>query len=312
MGKSQTATEYLILLAVVIVISLIVVSVLGGIPSIGGQSNKNVVDAQLKTLPVGIINYAISESETLLEVRNNRDYSVKIDAIGLNGTNCNLSSYPILKSGQSKKLYCSNVNGSSGTSYELSLSINYSDVSTAAKYVQNDSDLNLISIATSTSLSGGSSSGEEESGGGSSTGWQEDVGYDAVSSTGSISNLANIYNGIWTDFGYGATMTTSYIYLNYTLPSGTIHEVKFEHKIESEVIMGPLSQFSLSCYNYSSSSFDLIYDSYVTANFVSEVLNSTFLPDCYSSTPLRIRIKIVGESGGGKFYEQKVWWNVTS
>jgi hypothetical protein len=35
--KAQTATEYLIILAVVIIIALIVVAVMGGIPGIGGK-----------------------------------------------------------------------------------------------------------------------------------------------------------------------------------------------------------------------------------------------------------------------------------
>ena len=41
MKKAHTATEYLIILAVVIVIALIVVGVLGGITGIGGGANEN-------------------------------------------------------------------------------------------------------------------------------------------------------------------------------------------------------------------------------------------------------------------------------
>ena len=40
MKRSQTATEYLIILAVVIVIAIVVVSVLGGIPRLGDGSSQ--------------------------------------------------------------------------------------------------------------------------------------------------------------------------------------------------------------------------------------------------------------------------------
>ncbi|MFW5746101.1 MAG: hypothetical protein ACOCWQ_00955 [Nanoarchaeota archaeon] len=45
-GKhSQTATEYLIILAVVIVMGMITVGVMGGIPSLGGGAGMNTQSA---------------------------------------------------------------------------------------------------------------------------------------------------------------------------------------------------------------------------------------------------------------------------
>ena len=54
MKRAQTATEYLIILAVVIVIALIVVGVMGGIPGIGSGGQRGVSDAYWSTAEVGL------------------------------------------------------------------------------------------------------------------------------------------------------------------------------------------------------------------------------------------------------------------
>ena len=83
--KSQTATEYLIILAVVVVIALIVVGILGGIPSIGGGVSEGSARAQLKTLPLGIENYASDSLNTRLIIQNNMPSSVRLTAMTIDG-----------------------------------------------------------------------------------------------------------------------------------------------------------------------------------------------------------------------------------
>ena len=54
MSRAQTATEYLIILSVVIIIALIVVGILGGIPDIGSSTGAKADLLALQTEQVGV------------------------------------------------------------------------------------------------------------------------------------------------------------------------------------------------------------------------------------------------------------------
>ena len=73
MRKGQTATEYLIILAVVIVIALIVVGVLGGIPGIGSSGQSKASAAYWSTLdPIAVSSFSNSVANGVaVVVRNN-------------------------------------------------------------------------------------------------------------------------------------------------------------------------------------------------------------------------------------------------
>ena len=67
--KSQTATEYLIILSIVIVIALVVISVLGGIPSIGIGASKNTALLKYQsTVPVAITKWNVVNNYTVIEI----------------------------------------------------------------------------------------------------------------------------------------------------------------------------------------------------------------------------------------------------
>lgn len=81
---AQTATEYLIILAVVIIIALIVVGVLGGIPGIGGSSSSNVASAYWQTSTIGVDGYKMSASTGVSDsiiLKNNN--AVDIDIVNV-------------------------------------------------------------------------------------------------------------------------------------------------------------------------------------------------------------------------------------
>jgi hypothetical protein len=135
--RSQAATEYLIILAIVIVIALTVVGTLGGIPGIGGGAGSNVDRAQLASLTVGILNYKQDSHSTLLEFRNNNPSSIQINSMWINGKKCTL--YPSnsqLFAGQSKQITCYGVVGlDEGSHFEYDFNITYTDVKAQAQYV---------------------------------------------------------------------------------------------------------------------------------------------------------------------------------
>ena len=80
--KAQTATEYMIILAVVIIIALIVVGVLGGIPGIGGGAGSRALDAYWSTAPIGVVSAAAAvPNETRLIIKNNLNDPIMIHEV---------------------------------------------------------------------------------------------------------------------------------------------------------------------------------------------------------------------------------------
>ncbi|MFT4326093.1 MAG: hypothetical protein ACMXYK_01175 [Candidatus Woesearchaeota archaeon] len=115
--KSQTATEYLVILAVVIVIAIVVTNLLGGFPSLGGGVSENRARSALLSAEIGIEAYSVSDYDTMLRVKNNKPFGVIIDKIEVNGEEC-LFFYGTIHQlgvGQTKDIQCQNV-------YELSSS----------------------------------------------------------------------------------------------------------------------------------------------------------------------------------------------
>ena len=88
MRHAQTATEYLIILAVVIIIALLVIGTLGGIPGIGGGISGKTSAVALQTQSIGITHYAVGTNHTLLVLRNNLANTVEINDISINFTTC--------------------------------------------------------------------------------------------------------------------------------------------------------------------------------------------------------------------------------
>jgi hypothetical protein len=123
MRKSQTATEYLIILAVVIVIALVVVNTMGGFPGIGAGSGKKVSDLKLATETVGIESYNIGASSSTFKLKNNYYDTLTVTEFRVNqdsNLTCNSSNtvpaLPIvLNVGQSIIVTCSVVNTSTYT-----------------------------------------------------------------------------------------------------------------------------------------------------------------------------------------------------
>jgi hypothetical protein len=143
MRKTQTSTEYLILLAVVVVIAIVVVSVMGGIPGIGGGVSKGVAKNALANEMVAVLNYAITDYYTVIQVQNRLDVTVQLDAIEINSVACS-SDLPNLKAGEKKKIYCNNVYGVAGTEANFPIVINYTDIKARTSYTQNKNELRLI------------------------------------------------------------------------------------------------------------------------------------------------------------------------
>ncbi|MFT4312411.1 MAG: hypothetical protein ACMXYF_04220 [Candidatus Woesearchaeota archaeon] len=91
MNVAQTATEYLIITAVVIIIALIVVGSLGGIPSIGGGAGEQVDAAQLRLLDVGIVDMYEDGEDIGFFLLNNQPRTIRLLNVSLDGQSCLLT-----------------------------------------------------------------------------------------------------------------------------------------------------------------------------------------------------------------------------
>ncbi len=120
MGKSQTSTEYLVILAVVIIIALVAINTLGGFPGIGSNNNKKVSDFKLSSDTIGIESYSIGANSSIFKLKNNYFDTITVTEFRVNqqsnltcnSSNTNPSLPVVLNIGESKLINCSAVNSS--------------------------------------------------------------------------------------------------------------------------------------------------------------------------------------------------------
>ncbi|MFT4343708.1 MAG: hypothetical protein ACMXYE_03085 [Candidatus Woesearchaeota archaeon] len=85
-SRAQTATEYLIILAVVIILALIVIGVLGGIPAIGGGAGQSANQAFWSAAEIAIPSAEFGPGiNDTVQVRNNRKSGIIVQNVELNG-----------------------------------------------------------------------------------------------------------------------------------------------------------------------------------------------------------------------------------
>lgn len=79
--KGQTATEYLLILSVVLIIALVAVGVLQIFPAVHKESSQRSSALELSSLPVGVVGYAVTKQGTTVILKNNNPWPVAILAI---------------------------------------------------------------------------------------------------------------------------------------------------------------------------------------------------------------------------------------
>lgn len=86
--RGQAATEYLIILAVVVIIALIVVGVLGGFQGLSGGITRQQSEAYWSSIAeVGVLaNYKISPAIAELTIKNNRPFPIRVSNVLIENT----------------------------------------------------------------------------------------------------------------------------------------------------------------------------------------------------------------------------------
>ena len=139
--KAQTATEYLIILAVVIIIALIVVGVMGGIPGIGGGAKGRASQAYWSTADIAFPSFSVDTTNgATLNVRNNLVNTIQITDFDLGSDLDPITGWepdlPItLTSGQSQQIVAASVVcANAGDSFSYTVGITYTDTATGTDY----------------------------------------------------------------------------------------------------------------------------------------------------------------------------------
>ncbi len=141
--KAQTATEYLVITAVVIIIALIVVGVLGGIPGLGGNISEQEIRLKLQIQDIGVTDYVSDSLNTRLWLTNNKQQNVRIEGITVNGKKCSIRSV-ILRAGQNQQVDCWGVKNYDTSEFRFPITITYSDVQTGVSFTINDTSVPLV------------------------------------------------------------------------------------------------------------------------------------------------------------------------
>lgn len=150
--KGQTATEYLIILAVVIIIGLIVVGVLSGIPSIGGGAKSNSANSYWNTAKIAITSKSVTpDGNVTLNLRNNFADTITITNIALtdSANQGNQSTFnTIIPAGATSEFVVNNVtSGDPNSAYSYSIEIDYT-AADSATYIFNGDGNEVSGIRT--------------------------------------------------------------------------------------------------------------------------------------------------------------------
>jgi len=128
--KAQAATEYLIVLAVVVIIALIVVSITGGIPGIGKGAAGRASAAYWATADVAINSYGVSEGGAdSVAIKNNLRSPISVSAVVINGVDLETAT-STLGVGGTVSYSGAIATCTAGQAYAYSVSITFTDTKT--------------------------------------------------------------------------------------------------------------------------------------------------------------------------------------
>jgi hypothetical protein len=126
--KAQTATEYLVILAVVIVIALVIVSIMGGIPGIGKSGQDKAEQVFWSTVEIGLPLYTNSQTGGMtVQMKNSLREGITIDSFSLDGTDVlNAPSGIYVEAGETRLLPLSGTPAcTAGQTFSYLVEINY-------------------------------------------------------------------------------------------------------------------------------------------------------------------------------------------
>ena len=95
--KGQASTEYLVILAIAIIIAIVVVSLLAGFIKIGGTTSSKTTKAYWKSADVAIPSWSLTTTGITLILQNNMEYKVNVDWLNATSSSGSAGTYAIYK-----------------------------------------------------------------------------------------------------------------------------------------------------------------------------------------------------------------------
>ena len=122
--KAQAATEYLVILAVVIVVAVVVAGLMGNFISFGGQTSDRSSKLYWENAEIGLLDWLMSSGgDDSLVVRNNGQYDIYIQNIIVDTASSSVNE--TLAVGQQKTIRSDWVSCNKGSPYSYSVSFLY-------------------------------------------------------------------------------------------------------------------------------------------------------------------------------------------
>jgi len=127
--KAQAATEYIIILAVVIIVALIVVGVIGRIPTLGGSTSVRTSASYWQQAEIGITASYFNQTNGTVVVRNNLPFKIMLENMSI-GSDYNATNLPIatIKSGAEAVVSFANNTGIVPGDVSYAVSFTYSNL----------------------------------------------------------------------------------------------------------------------------------------------------------------------------------------
>ncbi len=150
--KAQTATEYIIIFAVVLIIALIAVGVLGGIPSFGSTARHRASSTYWQEADIGITAYSFDPdaagTDDVLVIMNHFENSISITSISLDGTRVYSTSTSFAPGEQKTINIDQDCGNSAGDMYTFKVEINYTADETGTPYTFSGEGHNLEGVCS--------------------------------------------------------------------------------------------------------------------------------------------------------------------
>lgn len=139
MRRAQAAIEYLIILAVVVIIALIVIGVIGGFPGMTRGISERDSAAYWAGADIGITRYFISATSgtSQLVVRNNKLFSINLTSIKFDGGSniLNYTNGVVIAPGSAVLVNLTGSTcGSAGQTFSHNVEITYKDATYGVSY----------------------------------------------------------------------------------------------------------------------------------------------------------------------------------
>ncbi|MFH1751271.1 MAG: hypothetical protein ABH863_06325 [Candidatus Micrarchaeota archaeon] len=132
--RAQAAVEYLMILAVVIIIALVVVGVLGGFPTLASGISEKESAAYWTTTDVGIVRQVWTAAGMSMVLRNNKNFAITVTGVNIAGSTNGVVLDQTLQPGETTGLISIDTTACSGTTYTKMISIDYDDATYTTSY----------------------------------------------------------------------------------------------------------------------------------------------------------------------------------